>query len=174
MIEDKKLNVDYLEEVTDQYGEQQEITIKIQTKNGVERVSLMVDKLFSPAKVELCVKELIQKLDYLRPYVNKKDDSESLLQCWFMLLLIKHFTSLDIPYDFKRQVAVLDKMIETNILFQIFSEFETTEIEKAMHELEVRTLEANKRIDELEDDFIKIEKNKIEHMKKIQEIMEKK
>jgi hypothetical protein len=132
MTEEKKLSIDYVEEITEQYKEQKEIFVNIQTKDGLEVVGLTIDKYFSPMKIKTCIRELMSKLDMLKRYIKDYNGVEELLQSWLMILLIRHFSSLEIPNDFKRQVAILDRLVETTVLFQIFAQFESSEIEKIM------------------------------------------
>lgn len=172
MLEENKLSVEYIEEVADQYKEQKEISIDVPTKDGIEKVGLTIDKYFSPMKIKLCVKELIAKLDLLRGYLKDYDNTDELFQCWLIMLMIKHFSSLEIPHDFKRQLAILDRLVETTILFQIFSNFNTSQIEKVMVELGSVTNEALFKIDQFQDVFDNLEKDSKLNKEKIREIIE--
>jgi hypothetical protein len=172
MLEENKLSLEYVEEVADQFKEQKEIEIEITTIDGKERVGLTIDKYFSPIKIKLCVKELISKLDILRKYLKDYKEVDEIFQCWLILLLIKHFSSLEIPYDFKRQVAILDRLVETTVLFQIFANFNKKEIEKIMQQLELVTVDALFKIEQFKDVFDKLDQDQTLSKEKIREIIE--
>lgn len=172
MSENKQLSVDYIEEVADEFKEQKEILVEIITKDGKERIGLTIDKYFSPIKIKLCVKELIAKLDMLRAYLKDYEEVNELFQCWLIMLLIKHFSSLEIPYDFKRQVAILDRLVETTVLFQIFANFNASEIEKIMAQLELVAIDATFKIEQFKDVFDKLEDDHTLSKEKIREIIE--
>lgn len=172
MAEEKKLSIDYVEEITDQYNEQKEIFVNVQTKNGIEKVSLTINKYFSPLKIKICIREFMSKLDMLKKYIKDYDGIDELFQCWLIMLLIKHFSSLDIPNDFKKQTAILDRLIETTVLFQIFSQFDNSEIEKIMIHLNEVT---NVLLDNLEKHSEEIDKINMADklsLEKIKEIIE--
>jgi hypothetical protein len=172
MSEEKQLSLDYIEEISDEFKEQKEITIEIPTKDGIEKVGLTVDKYFSPIKIKLCVKELIMKLDMLRTYLKDYEEVDELFQCWLIMLLIKHFSSLEIPNDFKRQVAILDRLVDTTVLFQIFANFNTNEIEKVMTQLTSVTTDTLFKIEQFKDVFDQINKQESLSKEKIKEIIE--
>jgi len=169
-MEEKKLTVDFIEEVADQYDQEEEITINIYTKNGIEEANVMINKQFSPYKIKSCVREFMSKLDMLKKYTKDFNDIEELIQSWYMMLLIKYFSSLDIPNDFKKQIAILEKMIDTTILFQIFSHFEPKEVEKAMLHLNHATqnillnIEKNSKEIEKLNEADKLSKEKIKQI----------
>jgi hypothetical protein len=134
----KEFSLDMLEEIEKEFEEQEEITLKIKTANGEKTAKLTIDKFFTPKKIKACVMELIQKIDILKNYVKQESETE-LYKLWMMLLLVKHFTTLDIPKEFKKQLAVIEKLTESTVLFQIFSAFRVEEVEKVMSELDKQT-----------------------------------
>ena len=174
MSEDKQLSLEYIEEVADELKEQKEIFINIETKDGTERVGLTIDKYFSPIKIKLCVKELISKLDTLRVYIKDYEDVDELFQTWLVMLMIKHFSSLEIPNDFKRQVAILERLVETTVLFQIFANFNSSEILKIMAELQIVSTDALFRVEQFKNIFHKAETDHNLSVEKIKEIIESK
>lgn len=148
MSEIKELSVDLLEELDKEYEERKECTIKVKTPNGSIDTLIYVDKLFKPKKIHDCVQELVMKVEYAKQFIANDDDKESnVFKMWLMLLVIKHFTSLDVPKDFNKQLAVIEKMLEAEIFYQIFAEFDTNEIHKVMDEIERVTNIINARID---------------------------
>lgn len=134
----KDFSLDMLEEIEKEFDEQIEIEVKFMTPKGEKTSKLKIDKYFSPKKIKACVMELVQKVDILKNYVSENKDSE-LYKLWMMLLLTKHFTSLDIPKEFMKQLAVIEKLTESTILFQIFASFKIEEVEKVMKELDKQT-----------------------------------
>jgi hypothetical protein len=138
MEDNQKFTLDLLEEVDNSYHEQEEISIIIKGKEKDVKSKLKVDKYFHPAKVKECVKELFQKLDILRNYTELDEKDNHIFKLWLMLLIVKHFSELDIPKSFKKQLAILEKLTESTVLYQIFSSFSVDEIKKVMAELDRR------------------------------------
>jgi hypothetical protein len=159
MEEIKDLSLELFEELDSQYDEKKEIIVKVKTLNGEMDTKLEIDKYFHPKKIEECVKELLKKIDYAKIYLNKEEDDKQLYQIWLILLIIKHFSSLEIPNEFKKQLAVLEKLIEHNLVFQIFAEFEVSEIHKVMNEMDRVTQILMVKLDALEPAFEEVEKN---------------
>jgi hypothetical protein len=174
MLEENKLSIEYVEEVADQFKEQKEIFINIATKDGNEKVGLTVDKYFSPIKIKLCIKELLSKLDMLRKYLKDYNDVDELFQCWFIMLMIKHFSSLEIPNDFNRQVAILDRLVDTTVLFQIFANFNTSQIEKVMIQLSEVSNDAIFELEQFKDLYDKLDHEDKLSKEKIKKIIESK
>lgn len=172
MSEDKQLTIDYLEEVADDFKEQKEIFVEIPTKAGIEKVGLTIDRYFSPTKINLCVRELITNIDTLRTYLKDLDDVDELFQSWLVMLMIKHFSSLEISSNFLKQVAILDKLVETTVLFQVFANFNTNEIEKVMKELESVTTNAIFNFEHFKDVYAKVEQDHKLNKEIIKEIIE--
>jgi hypothetical protein len=138
MESNQEFTLDMLDEIENNYEEQEEIEIKLFTENGHKITKLKIDKYFNPKKIKLLIMELVQKIDILKNYTNEFNSSE-IYRLWLMLLLTKYFTSLDIPKEFKRQLAVIEKLTDSTILFQIFSNFKQSEIKKVMDELDKQT-----------------------------------
>jgi hypothetical protein len=174
MTKGKNLSVKDIEELAKEFDEQKEIFITLDSKNGSKKVGLKIDKVFNPTKILLCVKEYFAKIDHLRTYLKDYNNIEDFLQTWMILMIIKHFSSLEIPYDFKRQLAVLEKMIDTKILFQIYSHFDDSEIKKVMKETSFRTEKITKHLEEYQDEFEEMELNRIKNVKEINEIIKNK
>ena len=172
MLEDKQLTIDYIEDVADDFKEQKEIFVEIPTKDGIEKVGLTIDRYFSPVKVNLCVRELITNIDTLRTYLKDLDNVDELFQSWLVMLMIKHFSSLEISNIFLKQVAILDKLVETTVLFQIFANFNTNEIEKVMEELESVTTNAIFNFENFKDIYAKAEQDHKLNKEIIREIIE--
>ena len=165
MEEKKELSLDLLNEIDKEYEEKEEITVFVKTKDGKVESKLMIDKYFNPTKIRDCIKELIQKIDYAKNYITDDRDQESLYKILLMLMLVKYFTTLDIPFAFKKQVAVLEKLSETQVLYQIFSSFNQKEVEKVIDELERFTTILMKKVDIYQPVINEAESN-IKSMKK--------
>ena len=104
----------------------------------------------------------IQKmfLENLNNHDNYKDLSESIKTSYFMFLLIKHFTDLEIAKtdDFEYQVSVLNALLDLGIYETLINSFPESEIEKVNEYV----IKFSKNMDE----FMKDEKN-IEKLKNI-------
>lgn len=159
MSEKKKLSLDLLEEIQSSFSEQKEITVIIKTPNGEHETTVSIDKYFSPKKIDQCVKELIQKADYLKTIFKEKKDLKDILQLWMILLIIRNFSSLEIPFEFKKQLAVLEKLTQADILLQIFQEFDVNELNKIMDELDKVSINLRNNLDKNQNLFKEVEKN---------------
>jgi hypothetical protein len=174
MTEEKNLSVKNIEELAKEFNEQKEIFITLDSKDGSKKVGLKIDKVFNPTKILLCVKEYFAKVDHLRIYVKDYNNIEDFLQTWMMLMIVKHFSSLEIPYDFKRQLAILEKMIDTKILFQIYSHFDDSEINKVMKETGYRAKKVTEHLEDYKDEIEQLELNYQKNKEDINEIIENK
>jgi hypothetical protein len=160
MEEKIKFSLDYLEKIKENYEEQKEITIKIEKEDSTIDTVLFIDKRFSPVKVSECVKEIVLKMDILKNYIGNDSDSSKIYQLWTILMIVKYFSELPIPKDFQKQVAVLEKLSDSGILFQIFSQFDESEVKKIMKELDRITHIAMTKIKAYEPVIEEYEKNK--------------
>lgn len=159
VLEETLLTLDLLEELYDEYEEQNEVTIKVKTSKGYIDTKIFIDKAFKPRKIQKCVSELVSKIKMANAYMSKNADGSSVYQMWFILMLIKYFTSLEIPNDFKKQVAVMEKMMESEIFFQIFAEFEKEEIDKVMKEAENISLVLQEKVEAYQPVFEEVQNN---------------
>jgi hypothetical protein len=160
-VEEKiKFSLDYLESTKENFEEKKEITIKIKREDTIIDTVLQIDKRFSPIKVNECVKEIVQKMDILKNYVDVDSDTSKIYQLWTILMIVKYFSELQVPKDFQKQVAVLEKLSDSGILFQIFSQFDEKEIQKIMAELDRITHIAMEKIKAYEPLFEDYEKAK--------------
>lgn len=129
----KSLDYHLIERASDKYENIKEVVVFMEIDNRIESFIVETYKHFSPLQISQCVQELVQKLDHVRVKDNKK--MASLLVPYMMFLIVKHFTTLELPSDLPRQLKAIENMINTSVLFQIFIAFEQEEIEKVQSEV---------------------------------------
>lgn len=159
-MEEMNLSLNLLEEIDKQYEEQKEITVIIKAPTGNVETKLMIDKVFKPKKIKSCVEELIRKMDSARKMIKKQESLDEVIKMWMILLVMKYFSSLEIPSKFENQLAVMEKMVEYDIFFQIYSEFDNEQIHKVMDELDKVAQLFEARLDALEPTFKEIEEKR--------------
>ncbi len=129
----------------DKFENIKEVYIDIDVDGETVRRKIDMYKVFSPVGVQACITEFIKNIDYARKV--ERDLFEDILEPYLLFLLIKHFTTLgdQIPKEFKKQIVVLEQLINTGVLFQIIVHFEEEEIQRVRSELElaIHTFEDN-------------------------------
>lgn len=101
-------------------------SIKNENKKYKEKITvdikgyeLKIDKYFSPSKINDMVRELGEKLEEMgKQNIQIKDID---IIAYMYLLVIKHFTSLQIPNDLSKQLQVLNELIDGDFLNDIIN-----------------------------------------------------
>lgn len=107
----KALTLSAIKEETKKYKEQIVVDIK-----GYE---LKIDKHFAPTKISELLQELGSKILQLeKDGVDLKNFD---LTSYIFLLIIKHFTSLKIPDEFEKQIAILKELVDGEFLGEIIN-----------------------------------------------------
>lgn len=136
-----------------------------------EKVYFQADKKFRPTKVN-------QLLDDMTTYFAQGMSRQLLLDLaspYISLLLIKHFTSIDVSNDIDEALDTLQVMVDLQILAPIVNELEEKEIAKVFELIYKAMAEIEKNI----DDMNSMTEEQIEALRtseaflKIQELAEK-
>lgn len=154
MAENKRmLDVEMIDGANKKYEKTKDVPLQVEVTNEdgeIEKQEAIVeiDVTFSPTKIKSCVREFIDKMDYLRK-IRALDDS--IQELYLLFIVIKHFSSLQLPQTYKAQIQSIEKMLNNDLLFPIYAEFEPTELEKISIELK----ESVEMIDKGMDEFYK-------------------
>lgn len=118
---------------------------------------VQIDQVFKTTKIEKMVLNFIQSEDVKE--VEKLSDSTRL--AFFMYLIIKNFTDLDIPdgLDLAEQLNLINSLIDLGIFEAIMKEISDSEIQKVNDYMNKFNLNLDKVIEEMKnnenvDEFI--------------------
>jgi len=150
MAKINKLNSSVILEAYSKEFSQKKVVITIGNKN----YEVLVDQKFRNTVIQ----EMF--LESLNNHDNYKDLSESIKTSYFMFLLIKYFTDLEIAKtdDFEYQIRLLNALLDLGIYEMLINSFPESEIEKVNEYV----IKFSKNIGE----FMKDDKN-IENLKNI-------
>lgn len=88
-----------------------------------------LDMVFRPTKLQALLRELADKM----AYVSANDEINYDLVDWTsyaLFLMVKYFSSVDIPDVFEEQITVMEYLIDNDFLQPIMEGFEESEIKK--------------------------------------------
>lgn len=136
----KSLNLTNLKKHDKQLNEQFEIEV-----NGY---TLKIDSVFRNTKVKQLVAELMDKYHYTQ--IND-DTLSGIFLPYSTLLVIKYFTSLEIPDELERQLEVLEMLIDGGFLNPIVEALPTAEIEKVTEQIQDVVNLIHMRMDKFEE-----------------------
>jgi len=108
----KKLNIAQLKSLDKQFSEQKEVIIN--------DYKLNVDTKFRNSKIIAMFADLQEKINHCR--LNGIEISDA-IWALYPVLLIKYFTSLDIPNEIEQQFHINDQLIDHNFLVPIIEAF---------------------------------------------------
>ena len=122
MAKINKLNSSVILEAYSKEFSQKKVVITIGNKN----YEVLVDQKFRNTVIQ----EMF--LESLNNHDNYKDLSESIKTSYFMFLLIKYFTDLEIAKtdDFEYQIRLLNALLDLGIYEMLINSFPESEIEK--------------------------------------------
>ncbi|MDH6674435.1 hypothetical protein M2277_005127 [Paenibacillus sp. LBL] len=134
----KKLSMAAIKKQDKQFDERYEVEI-----NGYV---LEIDQTFRPTKIQGLISELAQKFEE-----TKVQDTNILdiFTPYMILLMIKNFTSLDIPDKLDDQLKTLDFLVDNDFLVPIYESLPIAEVNKVYAEMEAATDRINDNINEL-------------------------
>lgn len=160
--------LDLVEKSNSKFKLQKPVSIKGEVlqndgKSKIEEEEILVDRIFSPKKISKLMNEFYTNSNKLKNQV-KEEDYENILEPYLMFLMVKHFSDVGeyFPVDLEKQINLMDKMIDTSTLIQIFTSFEEREIKKINEEIEISlsVFEANQEhLEEVKDEAKKYVKN---------------
>lgn len=110
----KELNFANMQEEAEQLSERYEAFVY--SENG-EEYSLFIDHLFSNSKISTTLTEFAEGLRTSRLH---EFEWGHISLMYAHLLIIRHFTSLDVPSDFKGQLDYMKHLIDLGLLSQVF------------------------------------------------------
>ena len=120
----------------------------------VQGYTLKIDKHFRKSKINLLIAELVEKFDYGRAH---NTPIESIFLPFSTLLIIRHFTSLQVPEDLEGQVEVLKLLTDNDFLEPILENLPKDQMNIVMEEVAKVTQLMNERIDEFANDLKTVE-----------------
>lgn len=115
---------------------QRKIILDVDGKN----FEFLVDEKFKPSKVQALVSESLINFQKLKGY----DESKRLK--YYMFLIIKHFTDIEISDDFEDQIRLLNAMIDLEIFEKIIDAFPEEEFVKCSDAIKQFGVRANKML----------------------------
>ncbi|MEK5036298.1 hypothetical protein MKY96_33135 [Paenibacillus sp. FSL R7-0302] len=112
---------------------------KIQSPVTGEIYKLQIDRKFRKTKIMELTSELLVKIQDAK---QKGINMEAIFIPYVMLLIVKHFTSIgnDMPADVTKQIGLLNKLIDLELLNPILMSFEDGEVE-SVYEAVTETLD---------------------------------
>jgi hypothetical protein len=130
----QNLSLDMLAKASEKYENIKEVFLELDIDGETKTFKVEMYKHFSPLHIKQCVSEFIEKLDMARR-VNKYGLG-NIVEPYMIFLLIKHFTTLQLPEKFEHQLKVLEQMVNTGVLFKIFVHFDENEVELIRKEID--------------------------------------
>lgn len=141
MAKVKNLTVSAMKKIdAKEFGERKQIDV-----NGY---AVEIDKKFRKTKITLIFAEIIDKRDYC--IVNKINFNLLDLNSYIMLLIVKNFTSVDVPDDFGEQLRVLDIMVDNDFMEPIMKSFDQDQLKSVYDMLGKFTENVEKFIEEFQ------------------------
>lgn len=95
----------------------------------VQGYSVEIDEVFRPTKLQDLMKELTKQI----VYVTKNEEIDFDLVDWMVyanFMLVKYFTSLNVPDNFEEQIAMMNIMLDNDFLEPIIKAFDENELQK--------------------------------------------
>lgn len=105
---------------------------------------VLVDESFRESKFASLLEEALKKMNYI-----KENNIEIDFASYSLILIIKHFTDIDIPEDLDKQLQILNMLIDFGYLKTILNSFDETEMAK----LNARLIEYGKNAEKLVQDL---------------------
>lgn len=146
----KNLDLNLLGKASKQYELTREVEIPVKIEDKVHMAVLKIDKVFSPSKIRDCVEEFVSRVDTFRKL--NEDKLHEVMEAFLIFMLIKHFTSFPAPKEYKEQVAIINMLLETDLLYKIYAEFDINEIKKITDEVETVSITLEEKV----GDYIKL------------------
>lgn len=96
----------------------------------IDDYTLDIDVVFRPTKIRDLLIELVELVDY----GNEKNIkiSNDLIAEYYSLLIIKHFSSLEIPDEIEDRLRVIGILIDNDYIARILDNFDEDELNKVL------------------------------------------
>jgi hypothetical protein len=114
------------------------------TLEEVNGYSLEIDKVFRKTKINTLIHDIVDKVEYSR---IRNLDLTPIFTPFVALLMIKHFTSLEIPDTFDEQLTVMNLLVDGEFLTQIYELLPADQVELVYVEIERATNRLNENLD---------------------------
>jgi hypothetical protein len=160
IIRSEKLTVDKIELFHEAIDEKQELEFEVEYKGKKEKVYVTLNMHFSKKKIAECVAEYVAQLDKL--FKKQKDVPIDFLEMYLIFQILNHFTDIDMPKNLDSQISVLEKLIDTGLLFHIFVEFPQEEITNLIMEVDRINEKLNQNLDEFEEELKQFDYEKLQ------------
>ena len=147
----QKWSPELMDKLDSKYSKKRIAKIKVEIDGSQVEVEVDTDENFRDSKVTECIQEYIEKLQYMTKLNRGKEVGGELSQMYFAFMIVKHFTELDIPNAHKEQLAVLRKLVDNNVLFQVFPQMNQEEIQRVAMNIVDGASKFVDNIDGLED-----------------------
>lgn len=157
-----QLNMDNVEKIHNKLSKQVEATIE----NEFGFFKYKHDVYFLQSKILRVVRDLAMIIREMHQKVGP-EHVEATFHGIVGLLIIKHFTDIEVPDTFEGQIAFLNKLLDLNLFNEIIERFPTEEYGKVYEEI-VKVIERW----EGKEDLIKEEIKKIEQQIENEEVKE--
>lgn len=129
----EKLTLRKIKEYNEIIEERERVEFLVEYEDKKELVYITVEKNFTKTNIVGCIQEYLRKIDVLR--TKKVDLDNGFLEMYFIFQIIKHFTDLEMPKSIENQLVVMERLINTGLLFRIFAEFPHEQINKLLIEI---------------------------------------
>jgi hypothetical protein len=95
----------------------------------VRGYSLTIDRIFRPTAINALIAEWMDKMTYVRDNAEIQMSDVNWIG-YYQLLLVKHFTSLDVPDDFGQQLQVLGILIDNDLFVDVMNAFDQSQVDR--------------------------------------------
>jgi hypothetical protein len=144
----EKLTLKKIKQYNEALEKKEKVEFFVEYEGQEDFVYITVDKYFTKTNIVACLQEYIKKLDVLR--LKKIDLQSGFLEMYLIFQVIKHFTDLEMPKSIENQLIVMERLINTGLIFKIFAEFPQEEIDKLLEEINQMNENFNKNFEEFE------------------------
>jgi hypothetical protein len=134
----EKFTLKKLKQYHDALEEREKVEFLVEY-NGVEDlVYITIEKNFLQSDIVAMLQEYMKKIDVLR--TKKVEMQTGFLEMYLIFQIIKHFTDIEMPKSIENQLVVLQRLINTGLLFNIFVEFPREQIDKVLMEVQAMNM----------------------------------
>jgi hypothetical protein len=149
-----KLTLRKIKEYNEALEDKERVEFYVEYEDKKDLVYITIDKNFTKTNIVSCLQEYIRKLDVLR--LKKIELQDGFMEMYLIFQIIKHFTDLEMPKSIENQLIVMERLINTGLIFQIFAEFPKEQIDKLLMEIHDMNETFNENIEEFEKQISQI------------------
>jgi len=159
--EAEKLTLRKIKEYNEVLEQKERVEFYVEYNGKKELVYITVDKSFTKSNIIACLQEYMKKIDVLR--TKKIEIKDGFMEMYMIFQIIKHFTDLEMPKSIENQLVVMERLINTGLLFQIFTQFPQEEIDKLLIEVNTINETLSENFNELEKQLKGVDQNAIQN-----------